>query len=383
MKLLSILFPFFKKRKVNIEDILPDGLIVITADGEFKSYNNQAEIMLSNLKDDFQNYNINDIFENALMLIKNAVDTKKQVVLKTKNDTKEDLFFEFTANYYENGFVVLMRENTQMYKTLTNIKVEYEASKKVNRNKNLFLVNLASDLKNPLQSVIGFSQALLDGLCGQISDKMEKYVRVINKNSYEELQMIEKIVELSRIETGILDHNLQHFDYVNVLQDCLKKYEYKFREKNITVNYEIDKEIRRTVYSEDVLLKQVINNILECAIRLTENGSLDVRVSYPEKNKLVDYSIIPPEQDCEENSFLMFEFTDSGEGLTQEELDNIFEPYLEVEKPNRKNVINSISFLSVKNIIKLLKGNMWLESEPTKGTVYSFIIPIEKGIVQD
>ena len=65
--------------------------------------------------------------------------------------------------------------------------------------------------------------------------------------------------------------------------------------------------------------------------------------------------------------------------LTQEELDNIFEPYIEVERPNRKDIVNSISFLSVKNLIKILKGNMWLESEPEKGTIYSFIIPTEKA----
>lgn len=383
MSLIDILFPFIKKERTAIEELLPDGLVTISLNGEFKYYNPKAETMLTALKDEFQNYNINDIFENALMLIKNAADTKKQVVLKTKSDTKEDLFFEFTANYHEDGYIVLMRENSQMYKTLTNIKVEYEASKKVNRNKNLFLVNLVNDLTTPLNSSIGFSQALLDGLCGKISDKMTKYVKIIHKNSCEELQLIEKIVELSRTETGVMQHNLQNFDYVNVIQSCLKKYEQKFKEKNITVNYEIDKEIKRTVYSEDEMLKQIINNILECAIRLTENGTLDVKVSYPDKDKLVDYSIIPPEEECGENSFLMFEFVDSGEGLTQDELDNIFEPYTEVEKPNRKNVINSISFLSVKNIIKLLKGNMWLESEATKGTAYKFIIPIEKGVITD
>ena len=64
--------------------------------------------------------------------------------------------------------------------------------------------------------------------------------------------------------------------------------------------------------------------------------------------------------------------------ITQDELNNIFEPYIEAERPNRRDISNSISFLSVKNIIKVLKGNMWIESEPEKGAVYSFLIPIEK-----
>ena len=111
-------------------EYLPDGLILIDDDGDFLMSNNVADKMLSGIKEDFQNYNINDIFENAVVLIRKSADTQKQVVLKTNKDTNKDLFFEFTANKYNRGYLVLMRENTQNYKTLTNIFVEYESSKK-------------------------------------------------------------------------------------------------------------------------------------------------------------------------------------------------------------------------------------------------------------
>ena len=126
------------------------------------------------------------------------------------------------------------------------------------------------------------------------------------------------------------------------------------------------------------MLKAIINNILECAIKSTQDGTISVSVRYPDKEILDDKSLVPQEETLEKG-FLLFEISDTGAGLTQEELDNIFEPYLEVERPNRKEIVNSISFLSLKNIIKILKGNMWLESEPEKGTIYSFIIPTEKA----
>ena len=141
---------------------------------------------------------------------------------------------------------------------------------------------------------------------------------------------------------------------------------------------EVQDDIKRTIYSEDELLKSIINNILECAIKSTQDGTISVSVRYPDKEILEDKSLVPQE-DSLDKGFLLFEFTDTGAGLTQEELDNIFEPYIEVERPNRKDIVNSISFLSVKNLIKILKGNMWLESEPEKGTIYSFIIPTEKA----
>lgn len=378
MSLKDFLSNLFKKDKTEITEFLPDGLVLIDEDGDFVLSNDVADIILSDIKEDFQNYNINDLFENAVMLVKKAADTNKQVVLKTNKDTNKDMFFEFTARKHDKGYLVLMRENTQNYKTLTNIFVEYESSKKINKNKNAFLVNLSSDLKNPLQSSIGFSKALLDGLCGQLDEKTEKYIKIIHKNSSDLLYLIDKMIELSRTESGLIAHNPQYFDCIDVLRGCLKHYEQDMADKNIKYNLEVQDDIKRTIYSEDELLKAIINNILECAIKSTQDGTISVSVRYPDKEILDDKSLVPQEETLEKG-FLLFEISDTGAGLTQEELDNIFEPYLEVERPNRKEIVNSISFLSLKNIIKILKGNMWLESEPEKGTIYSFIIPTEKA----
>ena len=378
MSLKDFISNLFKKDKTEITEFLPDGLVLIDEDGDFVLSNDVADRILSDIKEDFQNYNINDLFENAVMLVKKAADTNKQVVLKTNKDTNKDMFFEFTARKHDKGYLVLMRENTQNYKTLTNIFVEYESSKKINKNKNAFLVNLSSDLKNPLQSSIGFSKALLDGLCGQLDEKTEKYIKIIHKNSSDLLYLIDKMIELSRTESGLIAHNPQYFDCIDVLRGCLKHYEQDMADKNIKYNLEVQDDIKRTIYSEDELLKAIINNILECAIKSTQDGTISVSVRYPDKEILDDKSLVPQEETLEKG-FLLFEISDTGAGLTQEELDNIFEPYLEVERPNRKEIVNSISFLSLKNIIKILKGNMWLESEPEKGTIYSFIIPTEKA----
>ena len=378
MSLKDFLSNLFKKDKTEITEFLPDGLVLIDEDGDFVLSNDVADRILSDIKEDFQNYNINDLFENAVMLVKKAADTNKQVVLKTNKDTNKDMFFEFTARKHDKGYLVLMRENTQNYKTLTNIFVEYESSKKINKNKNAFLVNLSSDLKNPLQSSIGFSKALLDGLCGQLDEKTEKYIKIIHKNSSDLLYLIDKMIELSRTESGLIAHNPQYFDCIDVLRGCLKHYEQDMADKNIKYNLEVQDDIKRTIYSEDELLKAIINNILECAIKSTQDGTISVSVRYPDKEILDDKSLVPQEETLEKG-FLLFEISDTGAGLTQEELDNFFEPYLEVERPNRKEIVNSISFLSLKNIIKILKGNMWLESEPEKGTIYSFIIPTEKA----
>ena len=220
---------------------------------------------------------------------------------------------------------------------------------------------------------------MLEGLCGNLDEKTEKYIKIIHKNSNELLYLIDKLIELSKTEANLLALNFQYFDCIDILRECLKNKEFLMEEKNIKYNLNIQDDIKRTIYSEDEVLKLIIDDILDCAIRLTKDGNIDVNVKYPDIELLEEMNIIPQEsENISEKGYLMFEFKDTGFGLTQEELDNIFEPYIEVERPNKKDISNSITFLTVKNMIKILKGNMWLESEPEKGTVYSFIIPTEK-----
>ncbi|MBR2525388.1 hypothetical protein IKE67_02870, partial [bacterium] len=69
---------------------------------------------------------------------------------------------------------------------------------------------------------------------------------------------------------------------------------------------------------------------------------------------------------------------DMGLGISEEELDNLFEPYSQLDNPNKKNIIRSISFATIKNTIKMLKGNMWVDTEAMQGTTYNIIIPTEK-----
>ena len=101
MSLKDFLSNLFKREKTDLTDFLPDGLVLIDEDGDFIMTNDIAYKVLSDIKEEFQNYNINDIFENAIMLIKKVAETGKQVVLKTNTDTNKDLFFEFTARKHD------------------------------------------------------------------------------------------------------------------------------------------------------------------------------------------------------------------------------------------------------------------------------------------
>ncbi|MBR1681526.1 HAMP domain-containing histidine kinase [bacterium] len=356
---------------------LPDSVVLLNNQGSFLWFNDLAQKNLSNLKDNFSEGYIDDIFENAMELIVKIADKEKTTIVRTKSKLEKDMFFELSARHTDEGFLVIMRNNTQNYKTLTSILVEHESSKKVNRDKNNFLVKLSGEFKTPLQSVIGFSQAVLDGLGGDISEKQEKYVSIINKNSEEVLSLFNRILDLSKSESNLFEHKLSYFDAINVLNDVIKANNAEIEAKDLTLNVNVSSDIKRTIYSDEQLLKLILQNIVEIAVKYTDVGDITINVKHPELELVNDKGLVPFEN-ANEKSFLMITVKDMGLGISEAELDTLFEPYAQLDSPNKKNIIRSIAFATIKNVIKMLKGNMWVDTEAMQGTTYNVIIPTEK-----
>ncbi|MGN1125059.1 MAG: sensor histidine kinase [Candidatus Gastranaerophilaceae bacterium] len=377
------MFKFFKNlfvkenEETDLLTKLPDSVVLINSQGNFLWYNDVAQETLSNIRENFADGYIDSLFENAMELILKVADTNKSKVIRTKDSTGKDLFFEVTARRTDEGLLVSLRDNTQSYKTLTSIVVEHESMRKVNRDKNNFLVKLSSELKTPLQSIIGFSQAILDGLGGEMNPKQEKYISIINKNSEDVLSLLNKIFELSKAESNLFEHKLEYFDAVNTLKSVIKSNEQLLNAKDIAVNLDISSEIKRSIYSDESLLRLILQDIIEVAIKSTDVGSIDIEVKHPDL-ELVNEKGLVPFENANEKSFLMFIIKDMGLGISDNELDVLFEPYTQLDNPNKSVVIRSIAFATIKNLIRILKGNMWVDSEPMHGSTYSIIIPTEK-----
>lgn len=356
---------------------LPDNVVLLNNQGSFLWYNDLAQKTLSGLKENFTEGYIDDLFDNAMDLIVKIADTDKTTVVRTKPNLEKDMFIELSARRTDEGFLVIMRNNTQNYKTLTSIIVEHESSKKINKDKNNFIVKLAGEIKTPLQSVIGFSQAILDGLGGDLSEKQEKYLNIINKNSEEVLQLFNRIVDLSKTESNIFEHKFSYFDAVSVLNSVLKLNENEIKAKKLNVTVEVAPDIKRTIYSDEKVLKLILQNIVENAVSSTDVGDITINVKHPDLEYVSDSGLVPFEN-ASEKSFMLFSIQDMGLGISETELDTLFEPYAQLENPNKKALVRSIAFATIKNAIKMLKGNVWVDTEAMQGTTYNVIIPTEK-----
>lgn len=366
-----------KAKDIDILAGLPDGVLLVNADGKIEWANDASAEILTTSKLEILKLRINDIIDGGFDLARQAVESSKAVVGRAKNPIISDFYVEITARVVENYLIVCFRDVTKNYKTVTNIMVEHESSKKNNKDKNVFLAKLSNELKSPLQSVIGFSQAMIDGLGGSMSDKQEKYIKIINKNSNEILYLIDKIIELSKIESNLVEYDYQIFEVSNTIQTALKLYEQNIKDKGLSLNFDNSELSKRTIFSDENAFKNIFQNILESSVNSTDIGSINIKLFHPEMDTISQKMFEVPEG-ASEKSYLQLCISDTGAGIADSDLSVIFEPYVQLDKPNKKNIVRSIALATARNYARVLKGAIWVESEPMQGSTYNVIIPIEK-----
>lgn len=368
------------KKEIDVLSNIPDGVIVVNSEGSVEWFNDKAADLFKCDKTFLSKVEINELIESGFDLVKQTALSNMSVVGKVKAENAKNNYFEITSKNVQNNYVVCLRDITQNYKTVTNLMLEQKSAKKNNHDKNNFLVKLSNEFKSPLQSIVGFSQAMIDGLGGEMSEKQDKYVRIINKNSIDALFFMNKIIELAKTEANLFEYDSQIFDIVNTSQIVVKEFELEALEKNLTLDIDASGITKKSVFSDEGAIKVILKNILEVCLNMTDIGSISVTLNHPERDLVLQHGYEVPENEEEynEKNYVLFTIKDTGAGYSDLEQEDLFEPYLQLDKPNKKNIVRSIALASVKNLVKHLKGDIWFESVLMDGTTYYVIIPVAR-----
>ena len=226
-----------------------------------------------------------------------------------------------------------------------------------------------------------FKTAIFDyiGIC-VIVFLLGKHVRIINKNSLDALYFINKVIELAKTEANLFEYESQIFDVVNTSQIIAKEFELEAREKGLDWSFDYSSITKRSIFSDEGALKVVLRNVLEICTGMTEMGAISLSLKNPELEvvKSRGFEVPENEEEFNEKSYLMFEIHDSSPGYTELELDDLFEPYLQLDKPNKKNIVRSIALASARNLVTHLKGDIWIKSDQMQGCNYYIILPVAR-----
>lgn len=369
------LFKSALSKQTEILKYCPTATLLISEDGSVIFSNAQAQAIFVTEDIDTKN-----ILELTGLNVETILDTKRQKsIAKISTPQNEEKILELRASRLANEptFMITVEDITTSHSMIQNFLNDAEQKEQTSQQKNIFLVKMSNNLKSPLHSVIGFSQAILEGLGGDINDKQEKYLRIIHKNSTELLALLEKLLELSEVESSDFDASCKSFDILNATNNSLNELKVKIIEKQLKLNIDTKGLLKKTCYSDEEVLKHIIKNLTENAVNSCDIGSITIKLSNPELDLVQEKDLVTDETTTQ-TSFLQVDVIDTGAGLQSNEINDIFDPYVQVDKNTKKNLLKGLILGITKKLVENLNGKIWVESELMKESKFSFIIPIDK-----
>ena len=267
----------------------------------------------------------------------------------------------FLLNGKVEGIMGIARE-------ITERKAMEDAAHEASRAKSSFLTNVSHEIRTPMNSIIGFSELALDS---DISPETREYLNLIIENSKWLLQLINDLLDISKIESGNMVIEQIPFDLHEIFVACNNMIMPKAVEKNIDLFFYAEPVIGKMLVGDPTRLRQVIINLLTNAVKFTETGTVKIAAL------LVDEQGNPQTASAknlpDDTRTLRFEIKDTGIGMTKEQIDTIQEPFTQADtSTTRKYGGTGLGISITKNIVELMGGKLIIESEPDVGTKISF-----------
>ena len=377
-------FSLLLGKQYNVLTYLPEAVLVIDETGKINYANKQAFKLFETNK--LRGKNINDYFiTNSDNIIRNKDEEIKQIlkIVSEEQNTKiTDVKITDVSSKKKKRYILTIIDNTQDHSLLDQLITERQEQKILNHTKNVLLSKMSNYLKSPLHSVVGFSQAMLEGLSGEINDKQQKYLQIMNSNSSELLILLEKLIELSQVESDIIKMDLKNFDIIQLLTIIINEVSVKIQNKDIKITTNTADLIKQNCFSDKNIIKMIISNLIENAISSIETGAININISNPIPEFLLSKGI-EISNNVNEKSYLMVEITAKGMDSTQYNESDIFDPYVQVEKNSKKFLLQSLLLGSSKKYINKLKGEIWINNQYANQVSFVFVIPIEKAILEN
>ena len=243
------------------------------------------------------------------------------------------------------------------------IKARDEAQS-ANKMKSQLLANITHELRTPMNSILGFSKLILKNINEQ--DIVKEYTTIIHSNGRRLLALINSILDLSSVESGQTKLHISKFklkDLVKVI-DTLAPLK---RDKDITLTFRIDKTLPEEIQADEEKIFQILINLAGNAIKFTERGFVRIHILPSEKN---------PEK-------IMFKVEDSGQGISDEHVSHIFEDFYQIEGESQKQKGSGLGLSISKQLVEMMGGTMWVESEENVGSTFYFTIDaVLKGKIE-
>ncbi|HEY9850258.1 MAG TPA: PAS domain S-box protein [Leptolyngbyaceae cyanobacterium] len=235
-----------------------------------------------------------------------------------------------------------------------------EAAEAANRAKSAFLANISHELRTPLNAILGFAQLI--GQSPTLPAEHRDNITIINHSGKHLLTLIDDVLDMAKIEAGRVSLNEQNFNLYRLINDIERMFGLKAKEKGLQLIFQRDNAVPEYVRTDEIKLRQVLINLIGNAIKFTESGSVSVMVTLNRTNS--------------QNLLLNWEVRDTGSGIVEDELERIFEPFLQTRTGKQSQEGTGLGLSISRKFVRLMGGEITVQSQVGVGSIFRFEIRV-------
>ncbi len=349
-----------------------DAIMTTDPSGIITDVNKQMEALTGCTRDELIGAPFKGYFtdpERAEAAIKRVLSEKSvtdyELTARARDGKQTVVSYNATTFYDRNrtlqGVFAAARDVTERKRVEAELQQAKAAAESASRTKSDFLASMSHEIRTPMNAIMGIADLLAKT---SLTPEQDKYVQIFRRAGDNLLNLINDILDLSKVEASQLELERTGFSLSDHLEKVTEMVAARAHEKGLSMVYEIGPSVPNDLIGDPTRLRQVLLNLLGNAIKFTQSGEVTLRVA-PDGNPSVPTA-------------LRFTVSDTGIGIPREKLGQVFERFTQADSSTTRRFGGSGLGLTIsKRLVELMGGRIWAESEVGKGSVFAFAVPFE------
>lgn len=349
----------------NVIDSMQDAMMVIDTKNYVVDVNAAALTLMNRKKDNTIGLTAQEMLRNQPQLFekfKNVEAIETEVEMKING---EERVYDTRISPLRNragdltGRIIMLHDITTLKKINKDLVIAREKANESTRLKSEFLATMSHELRTPLNAVIGYSELMLTGMVGDLSETHFNYQERILASAQHLLTLINDVLDISKIEAGRMDLHLENFPVKPWFDDIVSEYKVLADEKGLSLQTEIDPQLPEKIFSDQARLKQVVINLLSNAFKFTASGKVTLSL---EKGETNTWQII---------------VQDTGIGIPAHKQEMIFNEFQQADSSaTREYGGTGLGLAIVRKLVMMMGGYVRVNSTVGDGSTFKVILPI-------
>jgi PAS domain S-box-containing protein len=341
----------------------PTAALTADLDANVVSWNPMAEKLFGYTQEEAIGRNVDDLVANDPRVREEARDYTRRVFREgriqatTKRIRKDGSLVDVEAMALPVIVAGELVGYIAIYHDIGELQLARRTAEAANQAKSAFLANMSHELRTPLNAILGFTQ-LMEGDPNLTAEQREN-LGITYRSGEHLLALINDVLEMSKIEAGRVMLQEKSFDLYGLLDTLEEMFRLRAEGKGLALSFERTQNVPRYVRTDEGKLRQVLMNLLGNAIKFTEQGGVALRVA----------SAI-------EEQRLILELEDTGPGIAPDELEAVFEPFVQTTSGQRSLEGTGLGLSISRQFARLMGGDITVSSEPGQGSVFRFEVPV-------